>query len=95
MSIFNYIRIQFLLFIIVSSTSFFRKFVLFTSMSLFKKAIFELNFRTIISIEIISLVNSFFSKIEFIIKTQKNLSIKTKKQLFDVKNKRLKQKFDD
>ena len=66
-----------------------------TFMLSFKKAIFKLNFRTITSIKNISLVNSFFSKIDSIMKTKNSLLIKTKKRSFDVKNKRLKQEFDD
>ena len=95
MSIFDHIRIQFLSFTIVSSASSFREIVSPTFMSSFQKAIFKLNFRATISIEDISFVNSFFSKIDFIMKTKKSLSIKAKKQSFDVKNKRSRQKFDD
>ena len=64
-------------------------------MSSFKKTTFKLSFRAITSIKNILFVNSFFSEIDSILKTRNSLSIKTKERLFDVKNKRSRQKSDD
>ena len=60
----------------------------------FKKTTFKLISRTIISIENFQSVISFFSKIDFILKTKDSLLVKAKKRLFDVNNKRSKSKFD-
>ena len=64
-------------------------------MSSFRETIFELSFRAIISIKDLSFVDSFFLEIDFIMRIRKFQSIKAKRRLFDVKNKRSRQKFDD
>ena len=64
-------------------------------MSRFKKIIFKLISRAIISIENFQSVTSLFSKIDLILKTKNSLSIKAKKRSLDLKNKRSRSNFDD
>ena len=61
----------------------------------FKEATSELSSRVITSIEDFQSANSFFSKIDSILKTKDSLSIKAKRRSLDVKNKRSRTEFDD